>query len=173
MHSRVCVVDAGWPYAQRNQTRRSRNHNVLCISWISKYVLPEAGSDDIQIPISNCTRQIWDYEVVLPIFGSVNLLVDTMLCTNILVGTLFSVIRQNTLNKHVHSRVCVVDAGWPYAQRHQTRRSRTTTCCAYRGYPKYVLPEGKSDDIQISDIKLHMPNLGSQSCATDLVCQFR
>ena len=29
-------------------------------------------------------------------FGSVNLLVDTMPCTNILVGTLFSVIRQNT-----------------------------------------------------------------------------
>ena len=32
VHSRVCIVDAGWPYAQRNQTRRSRNHNVLFIS---------------------------------------------------------------------------------------------------------------------------------------------
>ena len=29
-------------------------------------------------------------------FGSVNLLVDTMPCTNILVGTLFSVIRQTS-----------------------------------------------------------------------------
>ena len=32
VHSRVCVVDAGWPYVQRNQTRCLRNHNVLCIS---------------------------------------------------------------------------------------------------------------------------------------------
>ena len=43
----------------------------------------------------------------------------------------------------------------------------TTTCCAYREYPKYVLPEGESDDIQIPDIKLHTPNLESQSCASD------
>ena len=32
VHSHVCVVDAGWTYVQRNQTRRSRNHNVLFIS---------------------------------------------------------------------------------------------------------------------------------------------
>ena len=44
----------------------------------------------------------------------------------------------------------------------------TTTCCAYREYPKYVLPEGESDDIQIPDIKLRAPNLGLRSCATDL-----
>ena len=43
----------------------------------------------------------------------------------------------------------------------------TTTCCAYREYPKYVLPEDGSDDIQIPDIKLHTPNLGLRSCATD------
>ena len=47
----------------------------------------------------------------------------------------------------------------------------TTTCCACSEYLDYGLPEAGSDDIQIPDIKLHTPNLGAQSCATDLVCQ--
>ena len=69
MHSRVCVVDAGWPYAQRHQTRRSRNDNVLCISWIPHTCFQRANQMISKSPISNCTRQIWDYEVVLTLVG--------------------------------------------------------------------------------------------------------
>ena len=38
--------------------------------------------------------------------------------------TLLSRNKQKHLNKHVYSRVCAADAGWPYSQRNQTRRSR-------------------------------------------------
>ena len=34
----------------------------------------------------------------------------------------------------------------------------TTTCCAYREYPKYVLPEAGSDDTEIRDTKWHTLN---------------
>ena len=49
-------------------THRGTKHDVhetttcCACSEHPEYVLPEAGSDDIQIPISNCTRQIWEYE---------------------------------------------------------------------------------------------------------------
>ena len=43
----------------------------------------------------------------------------------------------------------------------------TTTCCACSEYLDYGLPEAGSDDTEIRDIKLHTPNLGAQSCASD------
>ena len=57
-----------------------------------KYVLPEDESDDIQIPISNCTRQIWDHKVVQRKTVYRHAHVDHQQG----LGTLFSVIRQNT-----------------------------------------------------------------------------
>ena len=56
----------------RRGTKRDVHETTTCCacSEYLDYELPEAGSDDIQIPISNCTRQIWDYEVVLPFRGA-------------------------------------------------------------------------------------------------------
>ena len=54
----------------RSETKHAVYETTTCCAYreYPKYVLPEGESDDIQIPISNCTRQIWDYEVVLPIW---------------------------------------------------------------------------------------------------------
>ena len=81
----------------RSETKRDVHETTTCCAYreYPKYVLPEAGSDDIQIPISNCTRQIWDRKVVLVILVC-QLVGRHDALTNILVGTLFSVIRQNT-----------------------------------------------------------------------------
>ena len=59
----------------RSETKHYVHETTTCCacSEYHEYVLPEAGSDDIQTPISNCTRQIWDRKVVLVIW-SVNLL---------------------------------------------------------------------------------------------------
>ena len=53
--------------------------------------------------------------------------------------------------------------------RRETKRDvhETTTCCACSEYLDYGLPEAGSDDTEIRDIKLHTPNLGAQSCASD------
>ena len=50
----------------RSETKRDVHETTTCCacSEYPKYVLPEGESDDIQIPISNCTRQIWDHKVV-------------------------------------------------------------------------------------------------------------
>ena len=49
----------------RSETKRDVHETTTCCacSEYLDYGLPEAGSDDIQIPISNCTRQIWYPEV--------------------------------------------------------------------------------------------------------------
>ena len=81
----------------RSETKHAVYETTTCCAYreYPKYVLPEGESDDIQIPISNCTRQIWDHKVVLVIW-SVNLLSRLDVLHNILFGTLFSVIRQTT-----------------------------------------------------------------------------
>ena len=56
--------------------------------------------------------------------------------------------------------------------RSETKRDvhETTTCCACSEYLDYGLPEAGSDDIQIPDIKLHTPNLGSGSWDMIFLC---
>ena len=51
----------------RSETKHAVYETTTCCacSEYFDYELPEAGSDDIQTPISNCTRQIWDHKVVL------------------------------------------------------------------------------------------------------------
>ena len=53
----------------RSETKHAVYETTTCCAYreYPKYVLPEGESDDIQIPISNCTRQIWDHKVVLVI----------------------------------------------------------------------------------------------------------
>ena len=48
----------------RSETKRDVHETTTCCacSEYLDYGLPEGESDDIQIPISNCTRQIWEYE---------------------------------------------------------------------------------------------------------------
>ena len=55
----------------RSETKHAVYETTTCCAYreYPKYVLPEGESDDIQIPISNCTRQIWDHKVVLPLLG--------------------------------------------------------------------------------------------------------
>ena len=52
-----------------SETKHAVYETTTCCAYreYPKYVLPEGESDDIQIPISNCTRQIWEHKVVLVI----------------------------------------------------------------------------------------------------------
>ena len=75
----------------RSETKHAVYETTTCCAYreYPKYVLPEGESDDIQIPISNCTRQIWDHKVVPR-----KTVIDMVMWIPTTAWTLFSVIRQ-------------------------------------------------------------------------------